>query len=201
MKKYLLLLALTMCAISANTQTKLGFSGLVGSSTIFSMRSNEIERSGFNFSPGFTSAIAMSLIQPIGGDFILKADLGYSFLNGPGHIHGYEGVIQVGRIIAPIELHYLKTKALGGFIGIENALNIFHNLDLIGYLTVPYSFSTSIGLTYAPIEKLLTSLYYSVEIKPFAQTKGTYGFFRTEDYPHYHFGIIGFKLSYYPWEI
>ncbi|MCD6346573.1 MAG: hypothetical protein J7L96_04045 [Bacteroidales bacterium] len=156
MKKYLLLLTLTMCAISANTQTKLGFSGLVGSSTIISMRSNEIERSDFNFSPGFTSAIAISLLQSVGENFILKTDLGYSFLNGPGHVHAYEAVIKVGRIIAPIELHYLKAKALGGFIGIENALNIVHNLDLIGFLTVPYSFSTSIGLTYAPIEKLLT---------------------------------------------
>ena len=44
------------------------------------------------------------------------------------------------------------------------------------------------------------SLYYSIDVKPFAQVKAGAGYFGSGDAPHYHFGIIGLKMFYFPWE-
>lgn len=198
----LIILTLLIC-FSSIAQIKIGFSSTLGSSNVLTFKQWGYENGMLKFTPKFTSSIGLSSIKYYSDQFAIQGELGFSLLSTYCNIYGFppEGIERIGRISIPVRFYFLKEKVIGGFVGIENSYNISLTKLALKFIMVPYSISTSVGLSYEIIENMIMGLSYSMDFKPFAQYKEGFGFFGSGDRPHYHFYQIGLSISYYPWEI
>jgi len=175
---------------------------LAGRSQIISIGQGEINGFPVKFYPGFGTSLSISSYLPLNDTKSLKTDIGVSLMNGPGKDRGNgpTGVERVLRINIPLEF-VLHKEGIGGFIGIENGINISLQRSFIGFLLKPYYCNLSTGLCYFNSRGFYTSLIYSIDALAFARPGPKSWVINLYSTPHFHFGMLGIKFSYYFWTL
>ena len=203
MKRSVLLSLLCLIPLVLVSQTRLGFSGSIGGSQIIPVANGKIGDFSVVFTPGVATSLAFTTQIKISSKVFLKGDLGINNLRSPGSIpmQNINDIERILRVNFPVEVHFLGQGIIGGFIGINNSLNIALSNSFIDFLVVPYTLSFLSGFSYAALDKLLISLSYSMDVLAFAEAQPCSWFFLLDRPQHFHFGIISIGFSYFPWAL